>query len=122
MSVLVDTSIWVDHLRTGRPDLAALLERCQVLMHPWVFGELALGGIKNNREVSTLLAALPRSPVASERELADFIRARSLHGRGLGYVDTQLLASAALSPGSTLWSADDGLRAAAAQLGLAHQG
>lgn len=122
MSVLVDTSIWVDHLRTGNAELAALLERSGVVMHSWVLGELALGGVTRNREVSTLLGALPQAPVASEDELMDFIQVHSLHGRGIGYVDAQLLASTALAPGSTLWSIDQGLRAAAAALGLAHRG
>lgn len=121
MSVLVDTSVWVDHLRTGSPRLAALLEQSGVLVHPWVLGELTLGGVTRNPEVATLLDGLPRAPLVSESELLGFIRARSLHGRGVGYVDAQLLASTALLPGSTLWSVDKGLRAAATSHGLAHQ-
>lgn len=122
MSVLVDTSIWVDHLRTGNTQLSALLEQSLVLAHPWVVGALALGGVTRNVEVATALGALPRAPVVSESELMDFIRARSLHGRGIGYVDAQLLASTALSVGSTLWSDDKGLRSAAQDLGVAHPG
>lgn len=122
MNVLVDTSVWVDHLRTGNPRLAVLLGQARVLIHPWVLGELALGGVTRNLEVSTLLGALPRAPLVSESELLGFIRARPLHGRGVGYVDAQLLASVSLGPGSTLWSVDKGLRAAASALGLAHDG
>jgi predicted nucleic acid-binding protein len=121
VNVLVDTSVWVDHLRTGNPALTALLERSQVLAHPWVLGELALGGVARNPEVATLLGALPRAPLVSESELAGFISTRSLHGRGIGYVDAQLLASAVLGPDAVLWSADKGLRAAATELGVAHE-
>ena len=122
MNVLVDTCVWVDHLRTGNPRLAVLLGQARVLIHPWVLGELALGGVTRNLEVSTLLDALPRAPLVSESELLGFIQARSLHGRGMGYVDAQLLASVSLAPGSTLWSVDKELRAAATKLGIAHQG
>lgn len=122
MNVLVDTSVWVNHLRTGNPRLAVLLGQARVLIHPWVLGELALGGVTRNLEVSGLLGALPRAPLVSESELLGFIAARSLHGRGMGYVDAQLLASVSLAPGSTLWSVDKELRAAATKLGIAHQG
>ena len=122
MNVLVDTSVWVNHLRTGNPRLALLLGQARVLIHPWVLGELALGGVTRNLEVSRLLGALPRAPLVSESELLGFIAARSLHGRGMGYVDAQLLASVSLAPGSTLWSVDKELRAAATKLGIAHQG
>lgn len=91
-------------------------------MHPWVLGELALGGAARNREVAILLRTLPQAPVASELELLDLIEAHSLHGGGIGYVDAQLLASTALAAGSTLWSTDKGLRAAATELGVAHVG
>ncbi|UZJ24874.1 VapC toxin family PIN domain ribonuclease [Rhodococcus antarcticus] len=121
MSVLVDTSVWVDHLRTGNPRLAALLEQSRVLIHPWVLGELALGGVIRNAEVSTLLGALPRAPLVSDSELVGFIQTQALHGRGVGYVDAQLLASTVLDPDAVLWSADKGLSAAAAELGVAHQ-
>lgn len=121
MNVLVDTSVWIDYLRAGNRGLAAILEQFQVLVHPWVLGELALGGVTRNPEVATLLEALPRAPLVSESELAGFIRSRSLHGRGIGYVDAQLLASTVLGPDAVLWSTDKGLRAAATELGVGHR-
>lgn len=121
MNVVVDTSVWVDHLRTGNPRLTVLLERSQVLAHPWVLGELALGGVTRNPQVATLLEVLPRAPLVSESELAGFIRSRSLHGREIGYVDAQLLASTVLGPDAVLWSTDKGLHAAAIELGVGHR-
>jgi predicted nucleic acid-binding protein len=121
VNVLVDTSVWVDHLRTGNPRLSALLEQSQVLMHPWVLGELALGGVTRNPAVATLIRALPRAPLVSESELTGFIRARSLHGRGIGYVDAQPLASTVLGSDAVLRSSEKGLRAAATERGVAHE-
>jgi predicted nucleic acid-binding protein len=121
VNVLVGTSVWVDHLRTGNPRLAALLDQSQVIVHPWVLGELALGGGTTNIEVATLLGALRRTPLVSESELAGFIRARSLHGRGTGYVDAQLLAPTVLGSDAVLWSSDKGLGADATELGVARE-
>lgn len=88
----------------------------------WVPGELALGGVTRNLEVSTMLGALPRAPLVSRSALLGFIAARLRHGRDVGYVDAQLLASVCLGLGSTLWIVDKGLRTAASALGLAHDG
>ncbi len=93
--ILVDTSVWVDHLRAGTPALAAALEQGGVLMHPFVLGELACGNLKNRGEVLRLLGALPGAPMATDREARDFIERRALMGRGIGYIDIHLLASVA---------------------------
>lgn len=118
--ILVDTSIWIDHLRKGAPRLAAALEQGSVLMHPFVLGELACGKLKNRREVLRLLGDLPAAPVATDREALDFIEQRALMGRGMGYIDVHLLASVALAGSARLWTRDKRLSAVAAELDLAY--
>ncbi len=120
--ILVDTSIWIDHLRHGDAALAAALGEGRVLAHPFVIGELACGVMANRSEVLNLLSALPQAPVASTEETLRFIEARGLMGRGIGYVDVHLLASVALEGGATLWTRDSRLAAVAAALSLADQG
>jgi predicted nucleic acid-binding protein len=116
--ILVDTSIWVDHLRAGHPVLARLLEQGQVLGHPWVVGEIALGSLKQRQSVLGLLAGLPQAEVATGPEVAGFIEHHRLYGLGLGFVDVQLLAAARLTNDARLWTADKRLAAAAARLDL----
>ena len=118
--ILVDTSVWVDHLRDGTPALAAALEQGRVLMHPFVLGELACGNLKNRSEVLQLLGELPAAPMATDPEALDFIERRALMGRGIGYVDVHLLASVALAGTSQLWTRDKRLAAVAADLELAY--
>lgn len=117
--ILVDTSVWVDHLRTGRPDLARLLDDGLVLGHPWVAGELALGHLARRSEVIGLLGALPRAVVATPEEILVLVEHHRLHGMGIGYVDAQLIASTALTDGAKLWTADRRLEAAAIRVGCA---
>jgi len=118
--ILVDTSVWVDHLRDGTPALAAALEQGRVLTHPFVLGELACGKLKNRGEVLQLLGELPAAPMASDPEALDFIERRALMGRGIGYVDVHLLASVALAGTAQLWTRDKRLAAIAADLELAY--
>lgn len=115
--ILVDTSIWIDHLRSGNTALARLLDRGAVLGHPWVIGELALGCLSQRQEVLRLLRNLPTANVATPDELLLFIERRQL--AGLGYVDAQLLAAARMTPDAQLWTSDRHLSTAAARLGLA---
>ena len=117
--ILVDTSVWIDHLRSGTRPLAAALEQGLVLAHPFIVGELACGNLKNRREVLQLLEELPRAPVATEPEVLDFIEQRRLMGRGLGYIDVHLLASVALAGSARLWTRDRRLAAVAGTLKLA---
>ena len=91
--ILVDTSVWIDHLRKGDRGLAALLTASGVLMHPFVIGELACGNLRKRDEVLALLKDLPRVAVASDDEVLFFIERNALMGRGLGYVDVHLLAA-----------------------------
>lgn len=119
--ILVDTSVWVDHLRSGDTELAALLEGGAVLAHTWVIGELALGSLTHRSEVSSLLEGLPRAVVADEAELMTLIEQQSLSGSGIGYVDAQLLAATRLTPDSRLWTRDKRLAAVSARLGVGHR-
>jgi predicted nucleic acid-binding protein len=113
--VLVDTSVWVDHFRRGRPDLAVQLDAATVVCHPFVVGELACGNLKNRREILDLLRTLCTGPVATHEEILDFIDSHRLMGLGLGCIDVHLLASAKLG-GLPLWTLDRTLQAAAARL------
>jgi len=116
---LLDTSIWIDHLRSVQPAVARLLEEGQVLGHPWVSGELALGSLSRRSEILSLMHNLPLATVASAVEVSAFIEDRRLYGRGIGYVDAQLLASTMITPDARLWTRDQRLAAAAAELGCA---
>lgn len=115
--ILVDTSVWIDHLHKGDQVMATALEQEQVLMHPFVIGELACGNLKNRGEVLSLLQKLPKPTVASEAEALGFIERHKLMGRGIGYLDAHLLASAALET-ARLWTRDRRLAAAASALNL----
>ena len=118
--ILVDTSVWADHLRKGVPALAGALEQGNVLMHPFVRGELACGNLKNRGEVLRLLEELPGAPIATDGETLDFIERRAVMGRGLGYIDVHLLASVALAGTARLWTRDKCLAVVAVDLKLAH--
>jgi len=115
--ILVDTSVWVSHLRHGDPRLADLLEEGGALVHPFVIGELACGNLKNRAEILSLLRALPLAAIAEHEEIMLFIERNGLLGKGLGYVDVHLLAAAVLSD-VRLWTADKLLLKACADLGL----
>lgn len=116
--ILVDTSIWIDHLRQGDERLSNLLNQGQVLAHPFVIGELALGNLQNRGAILDALQDLPQSPVATDSEVLGFIQENFLYGRGIGYIDAHLLAAVRLSPGATFWTRDKRLLAAGKNLGL----
>jgi predicted nucleic acid-binding protein len=117
--ILVDTSVWIDHLRWKDARLAQHLERGEVLMHPFVIGELACGNLRNRRELLSLWADLPPAPTGTDEETLAFIERHKLMGIGLGYVDIHLLAATALSGTARLWTRDRPLSATAARLNLA---
>ena len=116
--ILVDTSVWVEHLRHGLPRLATLLQEGKVMIHPWVIGELACGNLRNRQQVLELLLGLPMATVASDTEVLLLIERELLMGRGIGYIDAHLLASARLSH-CRLWTQDRRLAAVAQGQGLA---
>ena len=103
--LLVDTSVWVRHLREGDPDLEKLLNGGEVMCHPYIVGELACGNLKNRNEVLSLLQLLPPAILASHEEILQFIEENQLMGKGLGYVDVHLSASAVLT-GIQMWTYD----------------
>jgi len=117
--ILVDTSVWVDHLRVGDKALSSLLDAGMVLAHPFVIGELALGNLRQRGIVLSALSNLPHASVATDAEVLHFIDRHALFGRGIGYVDTHLLAAARLTAGAELWTNDKRLHGVAVQLGLA---
>jgi predicted nucleic acid-binding protein len=119
--MLVDTSVWIDHLRRGDPRLVAALEVGDVQVHPFVIGELACGALRNRQEILQLLAALPGALVATHEEALAFVEAHRLAGEGIGWIDVHLLASASLSR-SPFWTRDRRLLAAALRLGVTAAG
>jgi hypothetical protein len=116
--ILVDTSVWIDHFRRADPWLVALLGNRQVIGHPAVIGEVGLGSLEIRQQVIGLMANLPQAVQATHGEVMTYVDAHSLFGLGIGYVDAHLLAATALTTGSSLWTRDKRLRAAASTLGL----
>jgi hypothetical protein len=116
--VLVDTSVWINHLRRSNAHLEYLLEEGRILTHPFVLGELACGSLRRREDVLRLMEALPSAPVATHDEVMALVDRQRLHGAGLGWVDVHLLASARLMRQS-LWTADRRLKEATVRLGLA---
>jgi predicted nucleic acid-binding protein len=118
--LLVDTSVWVSHFREGNTDLANLLNNGEVVCHPFVVGELACGNLKNRNQILSLLQSLPMSIKAEHEEVLDFIERNKLMGKGLGYVDIHLIASAMLT-GILLWTYDKKLAQIANALHINHK-
>ncbi|MDD5057519.1 MAG: type II toxin-antitoxin system VapC family toxin [Sideroxydans sp.] len=116
--ILVDTSVWIDHLRHGDVELTNLLNAGQVLTHRFVIGELALGNLQNRNTVLSAMQNLPQVTAASDEEVRHFIEKQELFGRGIGYVDAHLLAAVRLTPGALLWTRDKRLLAESIRLGL----
>jgi hypothetical protein len=115
--VLVDTSVWIQHFRQGEPALAGHLVEGLVLMHPFVTGELACGNLKNRAAVLSDLRTLPAASLASNAEVLGLIEDRRLRGRGMGWIDVHLLASAMLSK-CEFWTLDKRLAQVGKELGL----
>ena len=115
--MIVDTSVWVDHFRRGNRRLKGLLDQGIVLMHPFVVGELACGNLGDRETILGLLGGLPTSDVAEHEEALGLLARERLHGRGVGWVDVHLLASAMLS-GARIWTLDRRLAAIADELGV----
>lgn len=119
--ILVDTSVWIDHLRQGDAILADLLQQARVLSHPFVIGELATGNLRQRDTILRSLHGLPQAVVARDAEVLDLIERNTLFGGGLGYIDVHLLASARLSA-ARLFTRDKRLHTAAADLAVAMPG
>lgn len=117
--ILVDSSVWIDHLRSSDAVLTDLLNRGQVLGHPFVIGELALGSLRQRADIIGALQDLPKASVADDDEVTAFIDRYALFGRGIGYIDAHLLASVRLTANATLWTRDKRLHEIAASLAIA---
>jgi predicted nucleic acid-binding protein len=118
--VLVDTSVWIDHLRRGNARLRALLEAGEVETHPFIIGEIACGNLKRRREILSLIDVLPRAVVAEHDEVLLLVESRGLVGSGLGWIDAHLLASALLGH-TSLWTLDKRLAERARGLKVLYQ-
>jgi len=118
--ILVDTSIWIDHIRKGDAELVRLLGEGQVLSHPFVVGEIAMGSIANRKIVLSSIEKLPAVTMARHDEVMTFVAKHSLFGLGIGYIDAHLLASAQLTPYGVIWTRDRRLQDIAAGLLLAY--
>jgi predicted nucleic acid-binding protein len=116
--IIVDTSVWIDHFRSGDAALAELLEKGEVLMHPWVTGELALGNFRQRTSTLELLSSLPQARVAHLDQVLAMIEHEKLHGLGIGLVDAQILASTTSQPGTRLWTRDRRLAEIVRRLGV----
>ncbi|SAL88241.1 PilT protein-like protein [Caballeronia choica] len=116
--ILVDTSVWIDHISASDSVLVRLLSEERVLAHPYVIGEISLGSLRNREVVLGALLDLPGAPIATTEEIFFLIEGEQLFSRGIGYVDTALLASARLQPGVTIWTRDKRLKKVADELGL----
>jgi predicted nucleic acid-binding protein len=119
--ILVDTSIWIDHLRSPDPVLGTLLRQREVVQHPFVIAEIALGSIANRATVIEQLELLPASVVVDDGELLAFIESAELPAKGIGFVDAHLLMSVSITEGFRLWTRDKRLLAQAERLDLAYQ-
>ena len=117
--ILADTSVWIEHLRQGDDELANLLDRSQIVIHPFVIGELALGHLKPRNQILRALADLPQTILATEAEVLGLIERHGLFGSGIGYIDAHLLTAIVLTPGTLIRTRDKQLLGAANKLGLA---
>lgn len=108
--ILADTSVWIDHLRSGNKELQKLLENGQIVIHPFVIAELALGSLRERPETLALLDLLPQAQVARMEEVRLAIEARRLYNHGIGLIDAHLIASCLIHPPTRLWTKDKRLR------------
>ena len=120
--ILVDTSIWIDHLHRVESPLSRLLEDAEVCVHPMIIGELALGSLRDRSLILSLLNDLPGVPAASHDEVLRLIESHALFGTGLSLVDAHLLAALRLSDSTKLLTRDRHLKSAAERLGVVASG
>lgn len=116
--ILVDTSVWVDHLRVAERALGSLLDRAEVLMHPMIIGELACGNLQNREQLLRLWRDLPVIVTVTDDETLNFLEHHRLMGKGVGFIDIHLLAAVALDGDTRLWTRDRRLARSADELGL----
>lgn len=116
--ILADTSIWIDYFRSGNEEMRKLLGNGQIMIHPFLVGELALGSLRERTTTLAFLDRLPRVRVAQFEEVRQMIESRSLYSQGIGLTDAHLIASVFLTPSTRLWTKDKALRRVAEALGV----
>jgi predicted nucleic acid-binding protein len=116
--ILADTSVWIDHFRSPEPVLMRLVEASELLMHPFVLGELAIGSLADRKLRLRLWAMMPTLPAVSLEDVLALVEGRRLYSRGIGYMDASLLASSLVSEGTSLWTRDRKLRDVAREFGI----
>lgn len=120
--ILIDASVWIDHIRSAESVILELVNARKVLCHPFVIGEIAMGQFRNRRVFLGDLGKLKTAEVADDDEVMTLIERHSLFRRGIGYIDAHLLAAAFLTPEAKLWTRDKRLKDAAKQMKLAAEG
>ena len=116
--IIVDTSIWIDHLRKGDRAMDQLLAHDAVMLHPFVLGEIALGSLRNRKKVLAELETIPFAPMVAIDDVLELIEQQGLSGSGIGLIDAHLLASTLLDADDLLWTKDRRLAAVAERLGI----
>ena len=116
--ILADTSVWIDHLRSGSREMRRHLDQGQIVIHPFIIAELALGSLTQRTQTLALLDLLPQVPVARLNELRLMIEARRLHNLGIGLTDAHLIASVLIDSPTLLWTRDKRLSRVAENLGI----
>lgn len=116
--ILADTSVWIDHLRSGNNEMRKLLNQGQIVTHPFIVADLAFGSLKERAKTLALLALLPHARLAQIGEVRAMIETRRLYGLGIGLTDAHLIASVFLTPSTLLWTKDKHLRKVAGTLGI----
>ncbi len=116
--ILADTSVWVDHFRSDDNEMRKQLENGQIVIHPLIIGELALGSLRDRTKTLSYLDLLPQVEVAQINEVRQMIEARSLYSRGIGLIDAHLLAATFLTASTVLWTRDTRLRSVAETLAI----
>jgi predicted nucleic acid-binding protein len=117
--ILADTSIWVDYLRKGNPEMSKKLSHGLIVIHPFIVAEIALGSLRNRHKRLEELEALLEVTVANLGEVRHMIESRALYAQGIGLTDAHLLASCLMTPGTQLWTLDGALKKIAKALGIA---
>jgi predicted nucleic acid-binding protein len=120
--ILVDASVWIDHIAAAEPQLLSLLNNGDVVTHPFVIGEVALGHIRTRSAVLGELDKIVQAILASDREVRALIERHKFHGKGIGYIDAHLIASVILTPGCSVWTRDRHLRSIADAMGVSAKG
>jgi len=120
MVIVADTAIWIDHLRSSDPQLSMLLSKDQILLHPFVYGEISMGSLPRDHRLFTTLSDLPKLHAIPEREVLNFVSRHRLYGLGIGYVDAHLITATYLRPDCMLWTRDKRLREVAQKLAIAY--